>query len=143
MDFIKKVVNKEGKELSPDFSGKIVGLYFSAHWCPPCRGFTPKLAEKYNDLIAENKQFDIVFVSSDRDSNSAAEYFAEMPWKMLKYEDRDTKALLGELYNVSGIPTLVLIDLASGKLISTDGRSDLFSKNIDELRKQSSVFGFA
>jgi len=138
------IKDKEGKDVSlSSFKDKVLGIYFSAHWCPPCRGFTPKLAEKYNDLIAENKQFDIVFVSSDRDSNSAAEYFAEMPWKMLKYEDRDTKALLGELYNVSGIPTLVLIDLASGKLISTDGRSDLFSKNIDELRKQSSVFGFA
>ena len=24
---------------------KIYGLYFSAHWCPPCRKFTPQLVE--------------------------------------------------------------------------------------------------
>ena len=138
------IIDKEGKDVSlSSFQDKILGIYFSAHWCPPCRGFTPKLADKYNALISENKEFDIIFVSSDRDPNAAAEYFAEMPWKMLKYNDRDNKALLSELYDVSGIPTLVLIDLATGKSISTDGRSDLFDKKFDELRGQSSVFGFA
>merc|ERR1719253_707593 len=27
--------------------GKTIGLYFSAHWFPPCRGFTPQLAKAY------------------------------------------------------------------------------------------------
>ena len=137
------IIDKEGKDVSlSSFKDKILGIYFSAHWCPPCRGFTPKLAEKYNELIAENKQFDVIFASSDRDSNSAAEYFEEMPWKMLKFNDRDTKAFLSELYEVKGIPTLVLVDLTTGKSISTDGRSDLFSKSFDELKSQPSVFKF-
>lgn len=25
----------------------VIAYYFSAHWCPPCKAFTPKLAEKY------------------------------------------------------------------------------------------------
>ena len=28
-----------------------LALYFSAHWCPPCRGFTPQLAEWYKQEL--------------------------------------------------------------------------------------------
>jgi len=29
---------------------KLLGLYFSMHTCPPCREFTPLLAEIYNEV---------------------------------------------------------------------------------------------
>jgi nucleoredoxin len=107
----KKVVDHDGNPISADhLKDKVVGIYFSAHWCPPCRGFTPKLAEKYQAFMADNKPFEIIFVSSDRDAHSAKEYFADMPWKLLDFEDRETKATLAELFEVSGIPTLVVVN---------------------------------
>jgi len=43
-----EVVNKEGnvKTIEELLKGKShLLIYFSAHWCPPCRGFTPVLAK--------------------------------------------------------------------------------------------------
>merc|ERR1719324_2381295 len=82
----------------------VVGVYFSAHWCPPCRGFTPKLAEIYKALKAAGKQLEIVFVSSDRGNDEFRDYFASMPWLALPFSDRATKEKLSKRYGVSGIP---------------------------------------
>ena len=41
----------------------VVAIYFSAHWCPPCRKFTPILCKKYNTLKEVGKSFEIIFVS--------------------------------------------------------------------------------
>jgi nucleoredoxin len=99
-----------------------VALYFSAHWCPPCRGFTPKLAEFYKkDLKA--KGLEVVFVSSDKDEASFKSYFGEMPWLALPFEDRERKEALSKKYKVKGIPSLVILDGESGETITTDGRS--------------------
>ena len=60
-----KLLNKEGKTVSLQEvkdSNNVIGLYFSAHWCPPCKGYTPMLAEKYNELNKEGKKLEIIFV---------------------------------------------------------------------------------
>jgi len=103
-----------------------VGLYFSAHWCPPCRGFTPELAKTYNKVVGDGKAFEIVFISSDKDEDQFTSYLADMPWKALPYSDRDRKATLSSKFKVQGIPCLVLLD-GSGNVISTDGRTSVGS----------------
>lgn len=88
---------KDSRENVPisslDKDGSVIGLYFSAHWCPPCRGFTPKLAEWYTNLTSGTlkDKLEIVFVSSDRDEDSFDEYFDSMPWLALPYSEREVK----------------------------------------------------
>jgi nucleoredoxin len=99
-------------------AGKRVALYFSAHWCPPCRAFTPHLATYYKTLKPDD--LDIVFVSWDRDESKFNEYYASMPWKALPFGA--SKEGLNERYNVRGIPSLIVLG-ANGEVETTDGRA--------------------
>ena len=147
-----KLISQKGETISTDSlagKNKVLALYFSAHWCPPCRGFTPVLKEFYENVkSSENgNNFDIVFVSSDREESQFDEYFGEMPWKALPYAERDLKvstnciqslkyfedilvmllyfekAKVSKKFKVSGIPTLVFLDAETGKLITDEGRN--------------------
>ena len=60
--------------------------YFSAHWCPPCRNFTPKLAEFYNKAKGLGNEITIHFISGDSDAASYKEYFGTMPWDSHGYD---------------------------------------------------------
>lgn len=107
-------------------------LYFSAHWCPPCRGFTPKLGEWYTNnkgkLAGSDKQFELAFVSSDRDEAAFKSYWKEQAdWLALPYEDRATKSEISEMFEVQGIPSLVVVDLATGKTVTTSARGNVDS----------------
>merc|ERR1712224_225099 len=86
-----------------------VMVYFSAHWCPPCRGYTPQLTEAYTKSEKKEKVA-VVFVSSDRDQGAFDEYYGEMSFFALPFSKRDEKQKLSEKYDVKGIPTLVLLD---------------------------------
>jgi len=99
---------------------KGVLVYFSAHWCPPCRGFTPKLAE-FHTKHAADKGFETVFVSSDKDQEAFDGYYSEMPWLALPFSNRDAKAALSKKYKVQGIPSLVVLG-PDGKVTTTNGR---------------------
>jgi nucleoredoxin len=121
-----ELVTKEGTGSTDTLlAGKTVGLYFSAHWCPPCRGFTPKLAEMYKSTF-QAKGLEIVFVSSDKDEAAFKEYYAEMPWLSLPYANRELKETLSKKYKVRGIPSFVILD-SDGNTITTEGRDEIMS----------------
>lgn len=94
-----------------ELNGKIVGLYFSASWCGPCRNFTPKLCEVYNELLSKG-DFEVVFVSADEDEESFNGYFSKMPWLAVPFSDSATRERLDQHFSVRGIPYLVILDAA-------------------------------
>ena len=97
----------------------LVAIYFSAHWCGPCRGFTPKLKAFYEMLGEEGKKLPIVFASSDQDEAAFLDYFAEMPWHAFAFNDAKIKEL-NKKYEVSGIPWLVVLNAKTGALVHNE-----------------------
>jgi nucleoredoxin len=97
---------------------KLIALYFSAHWCPPCRKFTPQLVDFYNRMAPQHPEFEIVFVSYDRTAADMEMYMREtgMPWPAVAFDKIPGKEAIKK-YAGSGIPCLVLIDSA-GKVLS-------------------------
>ncbi|KAK9675565.1 hypothetical protein RND81_11G015600 [Saponaria officinalis] len=115
------VVDKSGsKVLISELIGKHILLYFSAHWCPPCRGFTPKLIKTYNEIKAKEDAFEIIFISSDRDQLSFEDYYSSMPWLALPFGD-ERKSSLSRLFKQRGIPFLVAVG-PTGKTVATEAR---------------------
>lgn len=104
-----------------------MGLYFSASWCPPCKGFTPVLSEWYTKMKEARDDLEIIFVSSDRSEAEFKAYAAKMPWLSLDYERRDLKGALGQAFNVTGIPTLVFLD-KDGSVLTLEGRKKVMTE---------------
>jgi nucleoredoxin len=121
------LVSGKGKTSVPTsdaLSGKLVAFYFSAHWCPPCRQFTPLLNSIYLGWQKESKPIEIVFVSSDQDDESFSEYFDSMDFKAIPFSDEEKRQALGEKFGIRGIPALIVVD-ESGNIRSKDGRADV------------------
>ncbi len=105
---------------------KIVGIYFSAHFCPPCRSFTPVLAELYNEVNKDGKKIEIVFVSCDGSKGEYDQYFATMPWLAVAQGDARVNAMATK-FSVSGIPRLVIVK-KDGTVIENDARGKVQSE---------------
>ncbi len=101
---------------------------FLLYRCPPCRRFTPVLIEFYKKHH-EEKKFEIIFISSDDEEEAFEEYYKDMPWLTLDHKQQDKKEELDEKFQVSGIPTLILLDGDSGDIICKDARSQIQNKD--------------
>ncbi|KAA8537478.1 hypothetical protein F0562_027086 [Nyssa sinensis] len=107
--------------------GKTIGLYFSAQWCLPGVNFTPKLISIYQMIKqmllekGDHEDFEIVFVSSDRDQMMFDSFFSTMPWLALPYGDPNLKDLTKH-FDIQGIPSLVILG-PDGKTVTKRGRN--------------------
>lgn len=116
-----ELVDADGKPVEvSSLKGKIIGLYFSASWCGPCRAFTPELVELRDK---NDDDFEVVLVGADRSAAAQQKYMEqyEMPWPAIPFGS-PLRTKLGNKYGITGIPALVIID-DRGNLITKNGRS--------------------
>ena len=106
---------------------KYVGIYFGAHWAPPCRLFNEKLADFYKRANEGGRNIEVVFVSVD--GNEAAferHYEKHGPWLAVPYKDTARIASLKQRYGINGLPTLIVLDETVSQ-VSDDGRQDILN----------------
>ncbi|KAK3416837.1 hypothetical protein EUGRSUZ_H02592 [Eucalyptus grandis] len=124
------VIGKDGTKIPvPDLVGKTVLLYFSAHWCPPCRAFLPVLTEAYEKIKAAGNALEVIFISSDKDQTAFDNYFAQMPWLALPFGDERKKSL-SRKFKVRGIPMLVAIG-PTGRTVTNKARDLIMDHGAD------------
>ncbi|KAL3505433.1 hypothetical protein ACH5RR_035274 [Cinchona calisaya] len=92
-----------------ELQGKVIGIYFSANWYPPCHNFTQLLVNAYEEFKNHPPGFEVVFVSSDEDLDAFNSYRACMPWLAIPFSDLNTKKNLNRRFDIEGIPSLIIL----------------------------------
>lgn len=86
-------------------------VYFAAHWCPNSNKFTPKLTQFYREQRSAQRNFEVIFVSADKDERAMLNYMTgyKMPWPAVRFAEHKKIASIRALAG-RGYPCLVLVD---------------------------------
>eukprot|EP01061_Rhynchopus_euleeides_P026974 TRINITY_DN4392_c0_g1_i1.p1 TRINITY_DN4392_c0_g1~~TRINITY_DN4392_c0_g1_i1.p1 ORF type:complete len:181 (+),score=43.00 TRINITY_DN4392_c0_g1_i1:167-709(+) len=114
-------INSEGKPVTPqEFAGvAVVGLYHTASWCPPCRVFTPVLAE----FAAKHPRFRVVVLTGDRNEHDFRNYIAKYPEFLAVPFDSPARSAVLSAMQSTMMPNLHIYSCRTGELLTTWGRT--------------------
>ena len=97
---------------------RLILVYFSASWCPPCAKFSPLLSEfagrNSEDVI-------VIYCGMDRDESSLKSFVSAKNFLYIPFPDALRTQLPG-IVGVSMIPTLLVLS-PEGKTVTDWGRS--------------------
>ncbi|KAK3709196.1 hypothetical protein RRG08_030873 [Elysia crispata] len=121
------VVDAQGNFVTPETLLKengngVLGLYFAAHWCPPCRTFCPNLMLLYDELKKRHNPFEVIYISLDNKEPSFNEYLSKMPWYAVPFTEEDKREEIAITFGIKGIPFFVLLDIQTLEVIAHNGR---------------------
>ncbi|KAJ8040157.1 Nucleoredoxin-like protein 2 [Holothuria leucospilota] len=110
--------------------GKILALYFSASWSPPCCEFSPPLIAVYQELIERKMPFEVVYLSCDKNKGEMISYLQELhvPWLYLPFGDKLISDLK-EKFNIIAVPKLIVLS-PSGEVITDMGRREVQDRGV-------------
>lgn len=106
---------------------RVVLLYFSGGWCPLCVEFDKQLREAYSGLktLPESGDVELIWVSCDLSEALYKEHLRQLgevlavPWGRTHLEQ------VAERFEVCGIPTLLILNAATGEVVNDSGREDI------------------
>ena len=122
----KPLMDPQSEPLEQPIATPLIGLYFSAQWCPPCRQFSPLLSE----FAKKNQQkFSVVFISLDKSEQEMKAFLQNKHFYSLPFQERSLANQLATKMGIKMIPTLVILN-QKGQVISDWGKSAVL-KNPD------------
>ena len=141
-----ELVNKNGSPWGASLKNsgvKVLALYFSAHWCPPCRQFTPMLKsafEEYKSSNPSSNKLSVVFISGDRSQDEMLSYMREAHgnWPGVP-PGSSLQQSLNTAFQVRGIPSLIAVDI-NGEILSREGRQEMMSMRSQAFKNWEGMF---
>jgi thiol-disulfide isomerase/thioredoxin len=110
----------DGAVASEDFQPRLapyLAVYHGAGWCPPCQQFSPRLAEFYHAADKSRNRFQLVMVNYDRSDSDMIGYMRQHKMEFPAVRRADAGAWGAA--TGSGIPNLIIIDTATGRVVTS------------------------
>jgi thiol-disulfide isomerase/thioredoxin len=113
-------LTSNGAVLREEFQPRLapyLAVYHGASWCGPCQAFSPGLSEFYRAADKTRERFQLVMVNYDQSDADMVAYMRQHRMEfpaVMRGDAGGWGASTG-----SGIPNLIIIDTATGKVVSS------------------------